>query len=473
MFFYFQLLKSEDDEKGGQSMGRSSEMNRVKDDHQGSHGNSNSNPNNLSPEDLRRILKHQGDPAMTRKRSLNDPDDGLLAKRSDDRPSKLCETNKMLASLLRNPPKNITMKIQTGIKIIPDKVPAAVGRSSTTQSSLSNATLGSCNTSVGLTPISNKSATVTAITGSISSPATSRGRGQQKQTIHTPSDVYLNQHQPGLDAGSGEKTLQRPPQMLQKSQVQVDFSSSPSTKNHSFATPPLNTTAPSTTATSTSSTSTGTSLGCVGDGDIELSKLLDSVMDYVSDDQSFTPTTPTGLTPQQINERMAISEIQKSLMVETSAFRNCPNVMIANPTAQHMLQQQMQQHQQHSQLQPPAYPGSIMTTASSNSVSMTPQQQQMQMLRMQQMLETMRANQNFQRPPPNYPARGRAPINSVSPSGVGVVSATQRYRSLAQQQIVQQQKERLLQQQQKQHMLVPENATARNDHMCKYGSPNV
>ncbi|XP_037813441.1 serine-rich adhesin for platelets [Lucilia sericata] len=474
------LLKSEDDEKGGPSMGRSGDMVRVKDEPHGSHGGAHSNPNNLSPEDLRRILKHQGDPAMTRKRSLNDPDDGLSAKRSDDRPSKLCENNKMLARLLRNPPKNISMNIPTGIKIIPDKVPVAVGRVSSTLSGLSAASSCSSSVSSGMSSMSNKSSAITTMAGSGAPAGPGRGRGQHKHQQQHTSDVYLTQQQQqqqqGLDPIPGGTNLQRPPQSHQQTHGQMEFSSSSSsTVDHPFATPPLNTTAPSTTSTSTSSATTGTPLAGLGDGDSELSKILDSVMDYVSDDQSFAPSTPTGLTPQQINERLAISEIQKSLMVETSAFRNGPNAIIGSQTAQQMLQQQMQQQQQHSQLQPPAYPGSGIPGAGGNTNSMTPQQlqqqQQMQVMRMQQMLENMRANQNFQRPPPNYPTRGRAPaMNAVATPG-GSMSATQRYRTLAQQQIVQQQKERLLQQQQKQHMLVPENATARNDQLCL--NPNI
>ncbi|KAI8115207.1 Nuclear receptor coactivator 2 [Lucilia cuprina] len=473
------LLKSEDDEKGGPSMGRSGDMVRVKDEPHGSHSGAHSNPNNLSPEDLRRILKHQGDPAMTRKRSLNDPDDGLSAKRSDDRPSKLCENNKMLARLLRNPPKNISMNMPTGIKIIPDKVPVAVGRVSSTLSGLSAASSCSSNVSSGLSSMANKSSAITTMAGSGASGGPGRGRGQHKLQQQHTSDVYLTQQQQqqqqGLDPIPGGTNLQRPPQSHQQTHGQMEFSTSSSTVDHPFATPPLNTTAPSTTSTSTSSATTGTPLAGLGDGDSELSKILDSVMDYVSDDQSFAPSTPTGLTPQQINERLAISEIQKSLMVETSAFRNGPNAIISSQTAQQMLHQQMQQQQQHSQLQPPAYPGSGIPGAGGNTNSMTPQQlqqqQQMQVMRMQQMLENMRANQNFQRPPPNYPTRGRAPaMNAVATPG-GSMSATQRYRTLAQQQIVQQQKERLLQQQQKQHMLVPENATARNDQLCL--NPNI
>ncbi|KAM7353185.1 basic helix-loop-helix family member taiman isoform 2-T3 [Cochliomyia hominivorax] len=468
------LLKSEDDEKGGSSMGRSGDMVRIKDEPHGSHGGAHNNPNNLSPEDLRRMLKHQGDPATTRKRSLNDPDDGLSAKRSDDRPSKLCENNKMLARLLQTPIRHITTTIQTGIKIIPDKVPTAIGRVSSSLSGLSNAP--SCSSS-GISTMANKSSTVTTLAGSGAAAGSGRGRGQHKQSLQQPSEAYLSQQQQqSMDSLPGVSNAQRPSQTQQQTHGQMEFSKSSSSSNvdHTFATPPLNTTAPSTTSTSTSNAPIGTSLTGLGDGDSELSKILDSVMDYVTDDPPYTPNTPTSLTPQQINERLAISEIQKSLMVETSAFRNGPNAMIGNQTAHQMLHQQMQQ-QQHSQLQPPAYPGSMMTGTGANTNNMTPQQmqqQQMQMMRMQQMLETMRANPNFQRPPPNYPARGRAPpMNAVATPGGGVMSVTQRYRSLTQQQIVQQQKERLLQQQQKQHMLVPENATARNDQMCL--NPNI
>ncbi|XP_058974349.1 serine-rich adhesin for platelets-like isoform X2 [Musca domestica] len=478
------LLKSEDDEnnKGMSSMGRSSDMVRIKDEPHGSH----QNPNNLTTEELCRILKHQGDPAMTRKRSLNDPDDGLSAKRSDDRPSKLCERNKMLARLLSNPPKNITMNITPVIKTIPDKVPTR-GPGNIVSS------MGG-GTTMGLMPGKASTITTMANSGSMIGPGgPGRGRGlaqQQKPSQQQqPSDVYLNQQQQqqrqGLESSAVGSNLQRLPQSHPQQQgSQMDFSSSSTTGDHPFATPPLSTTAPSTTATSNSSATTGTSSstsslsssstsGILGDGDQELSKILDSVMDYVPDDQ------PTGLTPQQINDQLAISEIQKSLMSETSAFRMGPMGM----TAQQMLQQQQQQqqsqqHQQqmqqhHTQLQPPAYPG-----MGGGAGNLTPQQ----IMRMQA-LQNMRPNQNMQKAPPNYPASGRAGhMNAVStPSGVMAALSQSHFRNMTQQQmgqqqqqllahqkdrlLAQQQKERLLQQQQNQLMRVPENATAR-DQLC-------
>ncbi|XP_061397016.1 serine-rich adhesin for platelets, partial [Musca vetustissima] len=482
------LLKSEDDEnnKGMSSMGRSNDLVRIKDETHGSH----QNPNNISTEELRRILKHQGDPAMTRKRSLNDPDDGLSAKRSDDRPSKLCESNKMLARLLSNPPKNITMNITPVIKTIPDKVPSR-GPGNIVSS------MGG-GTTMGLMP--GKASTITTMansggSGSMIGPGgPGRGRGmgqqqkppQQQQQQQQPSDVYLNQQQQqqqqqrqGLESSAVGSNLQRLPQSHPQQQgSQMDFSSSSTTGEHPFATPPLSTTAPSTTATSNSSATTGTSSSTsasslsasaasaiLGDGDQELSKILDSVMDYVPDDQ------PTGLTPQQINDQLAISEIQKSLMVETSAFR------MGNMSS--MTAQTQQQH--HTQLQPPAYPGMGSGGGGVGGLgNLTPHQ----LMRMQA-LHNLRANQNMQKAPPNYPAGGRTGgvghLNAASAQAA--LSAQSHYRNLTQQQLgqqqqqqlmaahqkdrllAQQQKERLLQQQQNQLMRVPENATAR-DQLC-------
>ncbi|XP_030377850.1 nuclear receptor coactivator 2 isoform X4 [Scaptodrosophila lebanonensis] len=105
--------RSEDDDgKGASAQGavsnaRQSELMRQLQKDDGGHSGSSSqnNSNNMSNEDLKRMLKIQSDPAMSRKRSLNEPDDDMSAKRSEDKPSKLCEKNKMLAKLLQNPPK--------------------------------------------------------------------------------------------------------------------------------------------------------------------------------------------------------------------------------------------------------------------------------------------------------------------------------------------------------------------------------
>ncbi|XP_054744947.1 nuclear receptor coactivator 3 isoform X4 [Anastrepha obliqua] len=471
--------KSEDDDGKGPSLGRQSELMRQlqKDDghygHSHSHGHGPHHSKDMSQEDLLKSLKYQGDPT-TRKRSLHEPDDGISAKRENDRPSKLRENNKMLASLLENPPKNPIVTVPPQVKTIPDIAPTT-SRVSSTLGSMGVSTPSSLG---GMTPKSASMTTTSATSASNTAVGGGRGNNMRKQF----SDAYLTlqqqqqqQHQQQCLSG-----MQRPPQQqpTQPSQSQMNFSSP-----DAFGTSSHNTIATSGTAVVTASIVTSqpnSQLAALSgvDGDSELSKILDSVMDYVSDDGPFvstpTPTAMTGLTQQEINERMAINAIQNSLMVETS---------------------QLQQQHHPQQPQPPAYPGSMMGSGGGGSASggLTQQQQQHQLQlqqlqllqrqqaaiggsqqpsQVQQMLEMLRANPNqvFQRPPPMYPAaRNRGPMNAVTTPGGTVLPAHQQYRIRQQQQ---QQKERLLQQQQKQQLLVPESATARTDQLCLNPSIN-
>ncbi|XP_037959315.1 neurogenic protein mastermind-like [Teleopsis dalmanni] len=452
----------DDESKGGATTGRQSELLRQLQKDDGHHGHSHSHghgshSSNLSTEELKRILKIQGDPSMTRKRSLNEPDDGISPKRSEDRPSKLRAKNKMLASLLENPPKIPVLQTPPQVKTIPDITSSTVNRVSSTLGSLG---AGPTTSSLGM---STKSATLTttqANTANIVGTGRGGGRKQQQQQ-QQPSDAYLTQHQQQQNlVAAGVANLQRPQQQTQMSYASVE---------HSFVSSPLNTTATSATAAATSTVTSQAAAQqlqslSAADGDPELSQLLDSVMDYVADDQPFVATTPTaitGLTQQEMNERVAISAIQKSLMVETSVYG----------TGQ---QAQLQQQQP----QPPAYPGNMLGNLVQQQQQQQQHQQQMlQLIRnsqaggaqqqasMQQLVEVMRANvnQGFQRPPPMYTARGRVPMNAVATPGGNVISPAQQYRAMKQQQA---QKERLLQQQQKQQLLVPESATARNDQLC-------
>ncbi|XP_017469858.1 PREDICTED: nuclear receptor coactivator 2 isoform X1 [Rhagoletis zephyria] len=457
--------KSEDDD--GKS--RQSELMRQlqKDDcHYGqshSHGHGPHHSKDMSQEDLLKSLKYQGDPT-TRKRSLNESDDGISAKRENDRPSKLRENNKMLASLLENPPKNPIVTVPPQVKTIPDIAPTA----SRVSSSLGGIGVSAPSNLGGMPSKSASMTTTSAPSASSTTIGGGRGTGLRKQF----PEAYLTLHQQQQQCLSGiQRTPQQP--LSQQSQAQMNFSST-----EAFGTPPHHTTATSGTAIVTASAAlsqpNSQSAALSGaDGDSELSKILDSVMDYVSDDGPFvstpTPTAMAGLTQQEINERMAINAIQNSLMVETS-------------------QLQQQHHQQQSQ--PPAYPGSMMGSGASAGLTQQQQHQlqlqQLQLLhrqqgafggsqqpsQVQQMLEMLRANPNqgFQRPPPMYPtARNRGPMNAVTTPGGTVLPAHQQYRIRQQQQ---QQKERLLQQQQKQQLLVPESATARTDQLCLNPSIN-
>nr|ARQ14806.1 taiman-D [Bactrocera dorsalis] len=476
--------KSEDDDGKGPSLGRQSELMRQlqKDDghysHSHGHSHGQHHSKDMSQEDLLKSLKYQGDPT-TRKRSLNEPDDGILAKRESDRPSKLRESNKMLASLLENPPKNPIVTVPPQVKTIPDIAPSA-SRVNSTPGVMS---VSAPNSLGGMPPKSG----IMTTTSSISAGGSSVGAGGRSNSMRKQfSDAYLTlqqqQHQQQLHLqqqqqqclGNTQRSSHQQPTQL--SQPQINFASS-----DAFGTSSHNTTATSGTANVTASIVTSQANSQLAapsgaDGDSELSKILDSVMDYVSDDGPFvsapTPTALAGLTQQEINERMAINAIQNSLMVETSQL------------------QQQQHHQQ--QPQPPAYPGNIM--GSGTGGNLTQQQQQLQLqhhlqmlqrqqaaiggnqqsTQVQQMLEVLRvnANQSFQRPPPMYSAsRNRGPMNTVTTPGGSVLPAHQQYRIRQQQQQQQQQKERLLQQQQKQQLLVPESATARTDQLCL--NPNI
>lgn len=82
------------------------------------------NMNSIGNDELIQILRFQGNSDFSnRKRSSNDSDDSPLAKRTEDKPSKLREKNKMLASLLSNPSKApttfTTIPVVTTIPDIP------------------------------------------------------------------------------------------------------------------------------------------------------------------------------------------------------------------------------------------------------------------------------------------------------------------------------------------------------------------
>lgn len=90
------------------------------------------NMNSMGNEELIQLLRFQGNDFSNRKRPSNESEsDSPLAKRTEDKPSKLREKNKMLASLLSNPSKAptsfTTIPVVTTIPDIPQsrKVPDA------------------------------------------------------------------------------------------------------------------------------------------------------------------------------------------------------------------------------------------------------------------------------------------------------------------------------------------------------------
>lgn len=117
------LLNHDDDNMDGRANQRnckSSELLRQlqKEDTPKDHHH-NTNP--INNEELFQILRFQGNDFTSRKRSSNDSDDSPLAKRTEEKPSKLREKNKMLASLLSNPSKApTTFTTLPVVKTIPD-----------------------------------------------------------------------------------------------------------------------------------------------------------------------------------------------------------------------------------------------------------------------------------------------------------------------------------------------------------------
>lgn len=138
------LLNEKSDDDDPEARNRPSELLRqlqkVKDEPK-------EHPAPLNNEELIQMLRFQGN---DRKRPSNEPDEGAAAKRPDDKPSKLREKNKMLASLLANPSKAPTQMLpghSLPLRIIPDIPTSNVSRqmSSVTSSTASNQTLNNNN----------------------------------------------------------------------------------------------------------------------------------------------------------------------------------------------------------------------------------------------------------------------------------------------------------------------------------------
>lgn len=117
-----QLLneKSDDDDNmdGRSNQRNHSELLRQLQKDETTKDHTSTNP--IGNEELIQMLRFQGNDFTNRKRPTNDSDDSPSAKRTEDKPSKLREKNKMLASLLSNPSKAPTTFTTPMVKTIPD-----------------------------------------------------------------------------------------------------------------------------------------------------------------------------------------------------------------------------------------------------------------------------------------------------------------------------------------------------------------
>ncbi|XP_055377198.1 putative uncharacterized protein DDB_G0271606 isoform X2 [Condylostylus longicornis] len=386
-----QLLndKSEDDNP---NRSRQSELLKQlqKDDTPKDH-TSNNNPHHMAEEDLKSLLRIQDVP---RKRPLNEPDDGRTSKRPDDKkqPSSLLrEKNKMLASLLSNPAKAPTVSTITPVvKIIPDITSSSVNRDTNT---LGIGTPGN----IAHQQQSNFNSKSQNISLNQNNSQENQHLDQNKNQMQILSKQNLGQQQEkfGLQTSNAASDLQK----------QQIFPISTSTTSLPIVSPSSSTTGSVSQQMTPSSNITSSTPTSNTEVDPELSEILNDVIDIVPEpfmEQSSVSTTPTP-SNQDINEKMAINIIQRSLMQMDQQFNN--------PPAYSQLQQINQQNNQ----------------------------------------------QRFQQPPPMYQSRS---VRMSAPSSTPSLMQ-QRYENSRIAQL--HEKERLLQQQMKQHVVMSENASVRSE----------
>lgn len=135
------LLNNDDDNMDGRSNSRNnnSELLRQlqKEETPRDHHHTNMNP--IGNDELIQMLRFQGNDFTNRKRSTNESEDSPSAKRAEERPSKLREKNKMLASLLSNPSKApTTFTTLPVVKTIPDIPQSRNPNPSTTTNATTN-----------------------------------------------------------------------------------------------------------------------------------------------------------------------------------------------------------------------------------------------------------------------------------------------------------------------------------------------
>uniref|UniRef100_A0A1B0CR09 Uncharacterized protein n=1 Tax=Lutzomyia longipalpis TaxID=7200 RepID=A0A1B0CR09_LUTLO len=372
----------------------------------------------MGNEELIQLLRFQGND-FSRKRSSNEPDEGGAAKRSDEKPSLLRERNKMLASLLANPSKAPTTVLPSTalqVKIIPDITPSSINSRVTNASNQqqqqqhltnNNNTIMSNNNNTN----SNNQKQIVQQLNQVRPPPPS---------IRKPSDVYLNQMPSQQDISKNQQVMQPPASHPQDFQVE----------SGSFAT---------STAVTPSQPHQ--------EWDPELNEILNEVIDIVPDtnypdndlnnilgtDTSSVTSTPVQSQQQDLNEKLMINAIQKSLMQfeNNSVFNSSPPAypaMHSGPSAGGSVTT----HQQQSQ----GFPAHRQFTHNVHSMIPAGHQQQQQQQQQQ-----------------------------INANTVARFQLMQQHR-LMQQQQQKEQRERLLQQQQKQQMVVPVNATAGADQLC-------
>ncbi len=152
---------------------------------------------NIGDAALIQKLQIQGSDYGVRDRSHSETDDGTADKRPENKPSKLREKNKMLASLLSNPSRAPASFPAPRVKTIPDIPQTRVGggkqmQAQQQQQQQQQPTPQQQQQMMHHNRLQMNNAGI---------------RPQQQQPIHKPSDIYLNQQMPTQDINKNQVKL--------------------------------------------------------------------------------------------------------------------------------------------------------------------------------------------------------------------------------------------------------------------------
>lgn len=169
--------KSDDDDASDQRSSQRTHSELLRQLQKDEQPKDHSNSNQMGNDELIQLLRIQGNDFTNRKRTLTDSDDSPSAKRSEDKPSKLREKNKMLASLLSGPSKAPTTFTQPMVKTIPDIAQSRIPNVGPQQMSPQQMVL-------------NNNQKNAQQLGSLQ--ALHQARSNQQQSLRKPTDLYLN-----------------------------------------------------------------------------------------------------------------------------------------------------------------------------------------------------------------------------------------------------------------------------------------
>lgn len=267
------------------------------------------NPN-IDNEQLIHMLRFQGNDC--RKRPNSETEDGPLAKRSEDKPSKLREKNKMLASLLSNPSKAPTTFTAPTVKMIPDIIQSRIPTSGLAQPPPPPPPTQ---------PPKTQQQMVNMQQQMHPTRAPSQQQQQQQQQLRKTSDLYLNQQMPSQQ----ELNKNYPVCMIQINILQYVLTTKLTVFFYQIMQPSSLRYPDYQFDTGSYATAAAvTPLNCQTGSEEELEKILNGIIEI---EPELSTSIATNTAPNSdYNEKYMINAITKSLMqVESTAgFNNSP-----------------------------------------------------------------------------------------------------------------------------------------------------